>query len=124
LDSKEFVLIRNRLNKTQKQMAVLLGTSVQAIHSYEQGWRSVPVHIERQTFFLFSRLRDKVNNHKPCWIINDCPDEYRDNCPAWEFAAGDFCWLINGTFCKGSVQKSWQEKMKICRTCKVLTSMF
>ncbi|MCK5723736.1 MAG: transcriptional regulator, partial [Gammaproteobacteria bacterium] len=38
MNSKEFVAIRKRLNKTQKQMAQLLGSSIKAIHSYEQGW--------------------------------------------------------------------------------------
>ena len=51
MDSKEFSQFRTRLNKTQKQMGQLLGTSIKAIHSYEQGWRSVPGHVERQVFF-------------------------------------------------------------------------
>jgi DNA-binding XRE family transcriptional regulator len=42
MDSKEFIYFRKKLNKTQKQMAQLLGTSIKAIHSYEQGWRTVP----------------------------------------------------------------------------------
>ena len=51
MDSKEFCYIRKKLNKTQKQMAQLLGTSVKAVHSYEQGWRKVPAYVERQIFF-------------------------------------------------------------------------
>jgi DNA-binding XRE family transcriptional regulator len=35
MDSKEFSYIRQKLNKTQKQMAQLLGTSAKAVHSYE-----------------------------------------------------------------------------------------
>jgi DNA-binding XRE family transcriptional regulator len=56
MNRNEFKKYRKRLNKTQKQMAELLGTSLKAIHSYEQGWRTVPVHVERQIFFLVSRL--------------------------------------------------------------------
>ena len=52
MDKKEFSQIRQHLGKTQKQMAQLLGTSPKAIQSFEQGWRSVPVHIERQVLFL------------------------------------------------------------------------
>ena len=52
MDSKEFSRFRKRLNKTQKQMAQLLGVSIKAVHSYEQGWRSVPAHVERQMFFF------------------------------------------------------------------------
>jgi hypothetical protein len=33
MDSKEFIYFRKKLNKTQKQMAQLLGTSLKAIHS-------------------------------------------------------------------------------------------
>ena len=66
MDSIEFSYLRKRLNKTQKQMALLLGTSLKAIHSYEQGWRSVPPSAERQMFFFVSR---KEENRKPCWSI-------------------------------------------------------
>jgi DNA-binding XRE family transcriptional regulator len=54
MDKSEFKFFRKKLNKTQKQMAELLGTSLKAIHSYEQGWRTVPVHVERQVYFLSS----------------------------------------------------------------------
>ncbi|MGB2688292.1 MAG: hypothetical protein WBC36_04850 [Desulfobacterales bacterium] len=43
------------MNRTQRQMAQLLGTSLNAIHSYEQGWRYIPVHVELQMLFLISR---------------------------------------------------------------------
>ena len=111
-----------KLNKTQKQMAELLGTSLKAIHSYEQGWRSVPVHVERQVFFLVSRFQRKGKKSKPCWVIKKCAPEQKHRCPAWEFGAGDLCWFINGTICDGVTQKNWKEKMKICRNCKVFGS--
>jgi hypothetical protein len=123
MDSEEFKNFRQRLNRTQKQMAELLGNSLKAIHSYEQGWRAVPAHVERQMFFLISRLAENRNNLKPCWTIKKCPSERRDQCPAWEFNAGKLCWFINGTVCEGRVQKDWQEKMKICRSCEVLQPM-
>jgi DNA-binding XRE family transcriptional regulator len=85
MNRNEFKKYRKRLNKTQKQMAELLGTSLKAIHSYEQGWRTVPVHVERQV--------------------------------------GDLCWFINGTICDGISQKDWKEKMKICRSCEVFSSI-
>ena len=44
MDRKEFTYFRKRLNKTQKQLAELLGASLKAVHSYEQGWRAVPGH--------------------------------------------------------------------------------
>jgi len=123
MDSAEFKNFRQRLNRTQKQMAELLGTSLKAIHSYEQGWRSVPTHVERQMFFLLSRLKVNRNNLKPCWTVRKCPTEQKKKCPAWEFKAGKLCWFINGTVCEGQVQKDWKEKMKICRSCEVLQSI-
>lgn len=119
MDKKEFKKYRKRLQKTQKQMAELLGTSLKAIHSYEQGWRSVPIHVERQLYFLLFRSAQKAKAKKPCWKVKKCTPEQRHNCPAWEFDSGDLCWLINGTVCEGSVQKNWQEKIKICKSCQV-----
>lgn len=123
MNKKEFKSFRNKLNKTQKQMAQLLGTSLKAVHSYEQGWRSVPPAVERQVYFLISKLNSKNKNRKYCWDIKKCSPEHKNQCPAWEFQSGDLCWFINGTICDGVVQNRWQDKMKICRSCKVLTDL-
>ena len=104
-------------------MGQLLGTSIKAVHSYEQGWRSVPAHVERQVFFLVSRIRGKNNGLKSCWIIKKCPSEQKKQCPAWEFRAGTLCWFINGNICSGEVQRDWREKMKLCRKCVVLAPL-
>ncbi len=122
MDSKGFLQVRKKLGKTQKQMAQLLGTSIKAIHSYEQGWRSVPTHVERQLYFLLSRKKS-TGFPQPCWDIKKCPLERKDKCPAWELHAGDLCWFINGTICEGAVQKNWDEKMKVCRTCDIWASL-
>lgn len=124
MNSEEFLRARKKLDKTQKQLAELLGTSIKAIHSYEQGWRRVPGHVERQIFFLLSRMRRKNHKeHRNCWIIKKCPPDRKKKCPAWELQAGKLCWFINGTICEGEVQKNWAEKMKICRRCEVLSSL-
>jgi DNA-binding XRE family transcriptional regulator len=123
MTKNEFKLLRKKLKKTQKQIAQLLGTSLKAVHSYEQGWRSVPPAVERQIYFLVSRTNPKNKSRKPCWDIKKCSVERQTQCPAWEFRAGDLCWFINGTICDGGVQKNWQDKMKICRTCKVLSNL-
>lgn len=122
MDRKEILRARKILSKTQKQLAELLGSSIKAIHSYEQGWRSVPAHVERQIFFLLSRKRGQ-KNPKLCWIIKKCSPDRRKKCPAWEFQAGRLCWFINGTICEGSVQKDWKTKMQICRSCEILSSL-
>ncbi len=113
-----------RLGKTQEQMAVILLVSPRAVQSYEQGWRLVPAHAERQVLFLLAlKSRSNEDGQKPCWIVKECPAERREICPAWELNAGKFCWFINGTMCEGIVQKDWQQKMQICRSCEVMNFM-
>jgi DNA-binding XRE family transcriptional regulator len=121
MDHKEFHSMRKKLQKTQKKMAQLLGTSLKAVQSFEQGWRKVPVHVERQILFLQALKRGIMEGVRPCWEIRGCPSQARDACPAWEFNAGHLCWLINGTICQGKAQESWPQKMKICRKCEVFT---
>jgi DNA-binding XRE family transcriptional regulator len=117
---EEFLQARHKLKKTQKQMSELLGSSIKAVHSYEQGWRKIPGHAERQVFFLLSLKRKTKKKTEPCWIIKKCPPERKRLCPAWEFRAGELCWFINGTICECSARETWQKKMDICRTCEVL----
>jgi len=57
MDDKEFARFRKKLGKTQKQIAQLLGVSIKAVHSYEQGWRNIPAHAETQMLFLISKKR-------------------------------------------------------------------
>jgi hypothetical protein len=123
VEKEEFVEARTKLDKTQKEMSQLLSVSVKAIYSYEQGWRSIPTHVERQVFFLLSRKRGNGSLAKSCWIIKKCPPKRRKECPAHEFNAGRFCWLVNGTICECKAQKNWKEKMKICRECEVMSDL-
>jgi hypothetical protein len=123
MDKKDFSHARKKLGKTQKQLAELLGTSLKAVHSYEQGWRNVPTHVERQLLFLMSRKRGNHKGRKSCWVMKKCPPKLKEQCPAWEFQAGKMCWFINGTICEGIAQKDWKEKMKHCRSCEVLSSL-
>jgi len=123
MERKEFKRFRKRMNKTQNQMAQLLGLSNKAVHSYEQGWRNIPAYVERQMLFLISNMRGSSKVNKPCWVIKKCPSEKKKQCPAWEFKSGKPCWFINGTICDGIVHKNWEEKMKVCRSCEVLKSV-
>ena len=122
MDKIAFSKYRKLLNKTQKEMAQLLGTSIKAVHSYEQGWRAIPVHVERQMFFLVSNRRDAPKKQKSCWTIKKCPPKQKKQCPAWEFKAGKLCWFINGTICDGIVHENWKEKIKICLSCEVFAA--
>ena len=122
MDSKQFKYLRGQLGKTTEQIAVLLAVSVKAIYSYEQGWRNIPGHIERQILFLVSQINKK--KRKPCWTIKKCPSGQKKKCPAWEFNAGEYCWLIDGTMCEGEIANNRKEKMKFCTTCEVFNSTF
>ena len=119
----EFAALRKRFEKTQKQMAQLLGVSIKAVHSYEQGWRSVPDYVEKQLLLLSISFRGRHARQKDCWVINKCPASVRRGCPAWEFSRGTLCWLINGTVCSGMAHKTWKEKIRVCRSCRVLKSL-
>jgi hypothetical protein len=124
MDKAEFSDIRQSMGKTQKQMAQLLGTSLKAVQSFEQGWRNIPAYIERQMLFLIAMKSPSSRASAPCWVIQHCPDALRQECPAWELQIGHLCWFINGTICRGEAQVSWPEKMKICRECKVFRALF
>jgi DNA-binding XRE family transcriptional regulator len=124
MENKEFSKIRLYLGKTQAQMAQLLGVSLKAIQSFEQGWRKIPTHVERQALFLFAVKKSAPKKAKPCWKTQRCPVETKRKCPAWEFRVGHLCLFINGTICNGKIQESWQKKMKICRKCDVFQAMF
>jgi DNA-binding XRE family transcriptional regulator len=124
MDSQEFQTFRHKLQKTQKQIAELLGTSLKAVQSFEQGWRKIPVHIERQMLFLVTIKKGKAKDARPCWDIQNCSLQDRQGCPAWQFNAGYLCWFINGTICRGKPQNSWAHKMKVCRKCQVFTKNF
>jgi DNA-binding XRE family transcriptional regulator len=123
MKKKEFAEIRRHLGKTQRQMAQVLGVSLKAIQSFEQGWRNLPVHIERQVLLILALKKRASKKDKPCWLTRHCPVKNRQDCPAWEFDAGRLCWFINGTICQGAPQKSWGKKMKICRECEVYRSI-
>ena len=124
MDKEEFSFIRRQLGKTQSKMSELLGTSLKAIQSFEQGWRNVPMHIERQMLFLLAMKRNQELKRMHCWSIKKCPTKVRKTCPAWEFHCVDFCWFINGTICHGQAQENWREKMASCRNCEVFRSIF
>ncbi len=120
---KEFHFIRQKLQKTQREMGQLLGISPRAVQSFEQGWRRIPVAVERQAFFLYGLKIQSSRKIKKCWEYPMCTAKKREKCPAWELHAGNLCWFISGTSCRGVPFENWEEKMKICRRCRVFRTM-
>ena len=124
MDNREFSRVRRFLGKTQAEIAQLLGVSAKAVQSYEQGWRDVPAHAERQLLFLLYLKRPPEDGQEPCWERTGCSPETRLNCAVWEFRADHICWFIGGTICQGEVRVSWEKKMQLCRQCEVYRSSF
>ncbi|MFC1978211.1 two-CW domain-containing protein [Chloroflexota bacterium] len=125
MENIEFSTFRRYLGKTQKQLAGLLNVSPRAVQSFEQGWRNIPTHIERDMLLFISLKRMPFSEiDKPCWEIKNCPGEWRRNCFVWEIKARHFCWFINGSFCDGESRGNWEKKMKLCRQCKVFRATF
>lgn len=122
MDKKEFYYFRKKLQKTQKEMAQLLGTSLKAVQSYEQGWRNIPAQVERLVLFFLALKMETDQHAAPCWEIRRCAPEMQKVCPSWEFKSGHLCWFINGTICQGKPQASWRQKMASCKKCEVFTS--
>ncbi len=118
MTSKEFFTTRKILGRTQKQMAELLGTSVKTVSSYEQGFRNIPVYVERQIYFFISRMKDINLKLKACWEVKQCSSEAREKCPSREFDLGKMCWFISGTFCEKCRYESASEKLSVCRKCE------
>jgi DNA-binding XRE family transcriptional regulator len=119
MDRAEFVKIRHDLNKTQEQLASLLCVSHKAIQSFEQGWRNIPSHIEREMLLLASLQKSPAGLRKPCWEATSCPPEWREHCIVWDLKAKHYCWYLNGTYCQGNRQTTWEKKIALCRTCQV-----
>ena len=119
MEPREFLAIRQKLQKTQKEVSQVLGTSLRGVQSFEQGWRKIPAHVERQVLFLLAMKNRISRKVSPCWVIRRCALPLRKNCPAWQFRVGDLCWFVNGTLCQGKVQR-WNKKMKVCRKCPVM----
>jgi hypothetical protein len=124
MNRKEFSRVRHNLGRTQVQMARLLGVSVKGIQSFEQGWRDIPASAERELLVFLGFRKTMVSRKRPCWSVKECSAENMRKCPVWEFRAGNICWFFNGTLCQGSTPKSWEQKMKICRSCEVFRSVF
>lgn len=121
MTKEEFSLSRKKLGKTQKQLAELLGMSLKTIHSYEQGWRTIPAHIERQLYFLLINQRGRKDSLTPCWEQKLCT--VKEQCPSWEFQSGHLCWFLCGTLCDCTQDISQKEKLEICKKCEIFTNL-
>ncbi len=121
METADFYNARKKLGKTQKEMAELLGIALKTVNSYEQGWRNIPAHIEREVWYLLSNQRGNPTNSDSCWDIVECG--VKEQCPAWEFQTGHMCWFICGTLCECTKGCTLAEKSKKCRSCVIIKDL-
>ena len=113
--------IRKALGKSQWEMADLVGCSLRAIQSYEQGWRQPPASVLKlAALLLFLDWQKDHRKQPPCWQTKNCPPEVRDDCPAYQYRVKDVCWLVSGNKCGGQKLKSWRDKLNKCSECEVM----
>jgi len=118
----EFAALRASLGKSQRELAELLGLSLKAVESYEQGWRNVPAHVERLLYFLLFKLNEEdLQSEDPCWATRSCPEEARSKCVAFVAKEGRFCWFFTGRLCASA--KSGEADERGCYTCEVFSRM-
>ena len=115
--------IRHVLGMSQHDLSTLLGISIRAVQSYEQGWRAVPPYVQKLTgLLLYLERRKGMPRLKPCWKVKKCPSENRRACPVHKYQAGEICWIVSGDLCGGKEEKSWEDKMICCAGCPMMGS--
>jgi transcriptional regulator with XRE-family HTH domain len=122
MEGAEFARLRASLGKSQRELAELLGLSLKAVESYEQGWRNVPAHVERLLYFLLFKLNeDDLEAEDPCWKSKACPEDRRSKCVAYVAKEGRFCWFFTGRLCASA--KSAEADGRGCYACDVFGRM-
>ncbi len=113
--------IRKTLGLSQAGMARALDVSLRAVQSYEQGWRKAPINVLRMAWLiLFCHWRKTLGPQKPCWEVNRCDEQTRQECFAYSHHSGDLCWIMGGTECKKLAGVDCMERISHCRQCPVL----
>lgn len=67
--------------------------------------------------YAVSVFRITSNGDKRCWDIMNCSDDVRQKCPAYN-AEETRCWMLSGTWCKGTQQGDFKSKLRTCMTCQ------
>lgn len=122
MDKAGFARVRALLGKSQRDLAGLLGISLKAVESYEQGWRNIPSNVERMLYFLLFKLNEKsFARESPCWTSKSCSEESRKDCVAYATREGHFCWFFTGGLCASAKASGIGERY--CYSCKVFSRL-
>jgi DNA-binding transcriptional regulator YiaG len=115
--------IRGELGLSQAALARLVGVSVRAVQSCEQGWRR-PGVLEKAALLLL--MAHRRGGHIPslrCWEVMSCPPERHTQCITYRSGQGHLCWFLSGTMCTGSEARDWDQKRGICMHCALFKLM-
>ena len=113
--------IREELGLSQSALAAMVGISVRAIQSYEQGWRHPSGMVERVLLLLLIAHRNgDMLASRRCWEQKNCALEIRNRCIAYVTRQGHLCWFFTGTLCEGKRKASLSDKMRTCMECGVM----
>ncbi|GAB6158385.1 hypothetical protein JCM39194_15850 [Desulfotomaculum varum] len=52
-----------------------------------------------------------------CWEIMNCPEDRKNQCPAFTEKRGTECWKVPRTLCRGELQGTMAQKIGACRQC-------
>ena len=116
----DLLKIREALGKSQSEFAEVLGVSLRAIQSYEQGWRATPPLVQKMAVLLMLLQNQKTNKVQPCWKVKGCASQDVAHCRGAQVGGGCFCWMVSGNIHDGKKLKSWEAKAAKCRKCDVL----
>ncbi len=110
--------IREELDLSQADLAMLLGVSSRTIQSCEQAWRKPSPALEKAALMLLMAHRNGNRfGQRACWTATNCPRELRKGCMAYLSRQGHLCWLMTGTQCKGLRLRTWADKVSLCQEC-------
>ncbi|MEI6499449.1 MAG: helix-turn-helix domain-containing protein [Armatimonadota bacterium] len=119
-DRLDLKAIRQELGLSQAQFARLVGFSVRAVQSCEQGWRKPGAALERAALLLLMAQRNPEGlSDLRCWEVMTCPPERRQECITYRTRQGHLCWFLNGTLCTNEKLQDWENKRPICQACPV-----
>ncbi len=116
----DLLKVRESLGKSQSEFADLLGVSVRAVQSYEQGWRATPPLVQKMAILLLFLKFQQTNKAQPCYKIKGCSAEKRQKCTADQMCDGQMCWIVTGNSHDGKKLKNWDAKAAKCRKCEIL----
>lgn len=111
--------IREHLGLTQAEFATMLGYSVRAIQSCEQGWRRPSPALEKMALLLYMAYEQGAAfGERNCWEVLQCSPLVRETCVAYQTRQGHLCWFLTGNMaCALTPVENWDAKKAICVEC-------